>query len=76
MLEARIIQTSQSSISSLVAMVTKKDGSWHMCLDYRKLNKMTKKYKFHILDIDELLDELNGATFFPIWIFIHDIIKT
>jgi hypothetical protein len=64
MLEASIIQPSQSVLSSPIVMVYKKEGSWHMCLDYRELNKMTIKDKFHIPIIDELLDELQGAIFF------------
>jgi hypothetical protein len=59
MLETDIIQPSQISFSLPVVMVTKKDGSWHMCPYYRQLNKMTIKDKFHILVIDELLDELH-----------------
>jgi hypothetical protein len=39
-------------------MDTKKDGSWCMCLYYRKLNKMTIKYMFPIHVIDELHGEI------------------
>jgi hypothetical protein len=64
MLEASIIQPSQSYFSSPVVMVCKKEGSWHMCLDYIEIDKMTIKYVFPILVIDELLDEFQGESFF------------
>jgi len=46
MVEAGIIQPNQSYFSSRVVLVHEKDGSWHMCLDYRELNMLTIKYKF------------------------------
>jgi hypothetical protein len=64
MLEDGFIKPSQSSYFALVVMVFKKDASWHMCPDYRELNNITIKDKFHIPVIDELLDELHGPIYF------------
>ncbi|GKC02833.1 putative mitochondrial protein [Tanacetum coccineum] len=60
LLESGVIRHSQSPFSSPIVMVKKKDGSWRMCVDYKELNKD----KFPIPIIEELIDELNGATVF------------
>ena len=44
--------------------VKKKDGTLRLCIDYRQLNKLTIKNKYLLPRIDDLFDQLKGASIF------------
>ena len=44
--------------------VKKKDGSWRLCINYRQLNKAAIRNQYLLPIIDDLFDQMKGATIF------------
>nr|GEY73472.1 putative reverse transcriptase domain-containing protein [Tanacetum cinerariifolium] len=58
------IRPSSSPWGAPVLFVKKKDGSFRMCIDYHKLNKLTVKARYPLLRIDDLFDQLQGSSIY------------
>ena len=64
MLDARAIRPSNSPWCNAVMLVRKKDGSLRFCIDFRRLNSLTKNDSHPLPQICETLDSLVGAAYF------------
>ena len=64
MLEAGVIRRSKSPWSFPVVIVDKKDGSKRFCVDFRKLNQVTKPNSYPLPLIDDILALLGRAKHF------------
>ena len=64
LLEKGFIRPSVSPWGAPVLFVKKKDGTLWLCIDYRQLNKLTVKNKYLLPKIDDLFDQLKGASIF------------
>nr|KYP61995.1 Transposon Ty3-G Gag-Pol polyprotein [Cajanus cajan] len=62
LLEKYLVRPSVSPWGALLLLVKKKDGGSRLCVDYRKLNKLTIKNKYSLPRIDDLMDQLRGAS--------------
>ena len=63
-LEKEFIRPSVSPWRALMLFVKKKDGTLRLCVDYRQPNKMIVKKKYLLPRIDDLFDQLEGASVF------------
>ncbi|KAI3788522.1 hypothetical protein L2E82_01291 [Cichorium intybus] len=64
LLDKGFIRPSSSPWGAPVLFVKKKDGTMRMCIDYRELNKVTIKNRYPLPRIDDLFDQLQGASYF------------
>ena len=64
MLDAKIIRKSRSPWAFPVVIVEKKDKTKRFCIDFRKLNNITKKNSFPLPVIDDILAQLGKAKYF------------
>ena len=64
MLEQGVILPSKCPWASPIVLVAKKDGSTHSCVDYRRLNSVTKKDVNPLPRIDDILDSLASQHYF------------
>ena len=59
-----VIEPSESPWAAPVVLVRKKDGTLRYCIDYRRLNTVTKKDSYPLPNIQDCLDSLDGAKYF------------
>ena len=64
MQELEIICPSSSPWTSLIVLANKSNGSYRFCVDYRKLNAVTRKDVFPLSRIEDLIDKLGGSSVF------------
>ena len=64
LLQKGLIKRSNSPYNAAVLFAPKPDGSWRFCVDYRQLNKITRRNAYPIPLIDQMLDRLRGAKYY------------
>lgn len=66
LLEAGIIRKSNSPYASPSFLIDKKDGTKRLVVDFRQINKITKKKASVIPIIEEIIDNLSNCKYFTI----------
>lgn len=64
MVEHGIVRESSSPYASPIVLVQKKSGDKRLCVDYRALNRRTKRDHYPLPRIEDLLDQLSGQSLF------------
>ena len=64
LLEAGVIRNSHSSWSAPIIVVPKGNGGKHLVIDYRALNKVTRKFVWPMPKVEDIFSQVNGAKYF------------
>ena len=66
LLTAKVICSSRLSWSTPIIVVPKGDGGKQLVIDYRALNKVTRKFTWLIPKVEDIFSKLNCAKYFSI----------
>lgn len=64
MVDKGFFQPGSSPCGSPIILVSKKDRTWRMCVDFRALNKITINNRLPLPRINDLLDQLKNVVYF------------
>jgi len=64
MIQSGAIETSMSSWASPVCLVPNKDGTYRFCIDYKRVNTVSKKDAYPLTDIQVAIDNLRGSKYY------------
>ena len=64
LLAAKVICSSRSSWSAPIIIVPKGDGGKQLVVNYRALNKVTRKITWPMPKVEDIFSKLNGTTYF------------
>ncbi len=57
----KLARDSTSEYAAPITLVPKPDGTWRLCVDYRKLNSITHEAKYPLPRVEDCLDQLRGV---------------